>query len=248
MSLLRIAVAFALWSLIASAPAGATDSAARAVDPAAIRELIEREWATIAPEPATLEVLRVPALRHRGGPATLAVVLPSDPMRPGPRALAVSCLVDGRTVARGLANILIEVEVAVHTVVRDQVRGELLDADALVVERIRYDREPAGLFRPEDGRRWKLIRDVPAGARLRRSDVRPIPDVEAGTEIILVSRAGKASVAVAGKLRRSGDVGDTVLVHNPVTGALVEAVLVDRNTAILIVPGSSVRENGRRKS
>ena len=158
----------------------------------------------------------------------------------------MSCRVDGRTVARGLANILLSVETSLWTAARPLRRGEELGPDDLIEARIMLDREAGRLFRPDEGRKWRLARDIKAGTRLRASDVRPVPDVEAGTEITLVARTGQASVTVVGRVRRSGNVGDTILVHNPVTGALVQARLVDGNTAVLVTPGRAAgNEEGR---
>jgi flagella basal body P-ring formation protein FlgA len=217
-------------------------------DPEALRAAIESRWREIAPPGTSLEIVRLPILRHEPGEVSYRVILPDPPLRPGPRAVAVTCLVDGRPVARGLVNVEIRATRTVWEAPRPLRRGETVAAEDLVSRSVTFERPPGTLFRPTEGRRYRVAHELPAGVRLRRRDLREIPDVEAGTEILLVVRSGQATVAVPGRVRRSGNVGDTVLVHNPVTGALVEAVLEDRATAILVAPGSPQAANGRRKS
>jgi flagella basal body P-ring formation protein FlgA len=67
-------------------------------------------------------------------------------------------------------------------------------------------------------------------------DARKLPHVEAGEEIVLVAGAGGARVTVLGRARRSGDIGDVILVHNPVSGTIVRARVLSPSTAELILP------------
>ena len=65
-------------SLLVSGPAsparsGPTDGTAVAVDAADVRAALIAEWETLAPPSSRLEVLRVPALRHRGGEVRIEV-------------------------------------------------------------------------------------------------------------------------------------------------------------------------------
>jgi flagella basal body P-ring formation protein FlgA len=218
------------------------------VDPARIREAIRAEWNRIAPDNATLEIRAVPSLRCRSESSVLEARLIGDPGRPGPRAVPVACRVGERTAVRGLASVLVRVRLPVRVTTRPLRRGEELEPTALRVEERIFDRMPRRLFHPEAGRRWRAARDVSAGAPLRRTDVRPVPDVEAGSPILLVARAGSASAAVPGRVRRGGDVGDVVRVHNPVTGVIVKAKLVDRSTAVVLGPVSAIRDRKRGES
>ena len=244
----RIAIALAIALLPAGPAAAGAPAEPRPVDPEAIRLAIEATWPDVAAPGGSLEIVRLPALRHTGSDPDVTVTWPEGPLGPGPRAITVSCVVDGRTVARGLANVHIRVERPVWVLARPQGRGETLDATALVEQLVAFAREPGPLFTPEPGRKWRLRRDVEAGARLRARDVRPLPHVEAGSELNLVSRTGRASVVVPGRVRRGGDVGGMVLVHNPVTGALVEAQLIDRSTAILVASDPKGKREGRKRT
>lgn len=223
-------VALVLLAVPAAAPAR------NAVPESRIRESLRAAWDAVAPAGAVMEILAVPRLVYPGGEPELDVAMLAGLEHPGPRAIAIGCRVDGRTVARGLANVMIRVERTVWITPVELARGAEIDPAGLRSEVRSFDREPRLLFAPVPGREYRTLRDVDAGAVLKASQVRAIPDVEAGAVIRLVSRVGQAEVAVPGRARRSGDVGDTILVHNSISGELVPAVVVDRGTAVLVTP------------
>jgi len=228
------------WLLIATLAAPV--SRAASIDPAVVREAIEASWSERSVPGFSLEVRRVPTLTYHEGVAEVEPLFPDGPLHPGPRAIPVNLRVDGRVVARGLANILLRKRVTVWVPVRPVERGATITPADLRPEPRIYDRDPHRLFAGPGEGTWTARRDLEGGQVLRPSDLARKPDVAAGDTIILVSRAGDASVAVAGRVRRSGNVGDTILVLNPVTGSIVRAVLIDRGTAELVVPG---RPGGR---
>jgi flagella basal body P-ring formation protein FlgA len=230
--MLHRTVLLALLSLFGSA--AAAPPARVPVSEEAIREAIRSAWAEIAPPGATLEIRALPRLPAAAGEVDLAVTLPEGIRSPGPRAIAVTCRQDGRVVARGLASIVVRAERDVWIAARPLRRGELLDPAALTRETRVWDREPYHLFVFAPERRWRVRRDVPAGEELRASHVRALADIESGSEILLVSQVGQARVAVAARARHAGDVGDVILVHNPLTNTLVKARILDSNTATLV--------------
>lgn len=214
------------------------------VDPAIVRDAVERAWADQAIAGFTVEVTRIPSLSSREeGNAEVEPVLPDGPWRAGPHAIPVNLRIDGRVVARGLANVVVRQRVTVWVPVRAIERGASVTAADLRREPRTYDRDPHRLFAGPGEGTWIAARDLEIGRVLRPTDLRPKPDVTAGDEILLVSRAGEATVAVPGRVRRSGSVGDTVLVLNPVTGSIVRARLIDPNTAELIRPGPGERRS-----
>lgn len=221
-------------ALFLLAPAARADRTE--VDSADVHAAIERAWEDVASADARLEILFVPPLRYSGEAARVDVTMPPGTIRPGPRALTVACSVDGRVVARGLANVLITVSRPVWTAPRDLTRREVLRGSELVRETREFDREPLRILEPAPDRLYVVNRSLPAGQLVRTSDVRALPDVESGQEIVLVSKTGTASIAVPARTRRSGNVGDTILVHNSVSGEIVRAVLIDRMTAELAGP------------
>jgi flagella basal body P-ring formation protein FlgA len=233
--------AMVLLAAAAVAAAGSAPAMTVQVDPGELRALIEREWSAVAPPGATLEVRAVPSLSHPGGEVTLEVQLPDDPRRPGPRALTVSCRVDGRVVARGLANVLLRAERTVWIALRPFERGDEIGPGEVREETRVFDREPSRLLTWDSSRSLRAVRAVASGERLMPADVRPIPDVEAGEEILLLAQAGTATVSVPGKARQDGDVGEVILVHNPVSGALVRAVVVNDGQARLVTAGDANR-------
>jgi flagella basal body P-ring formation protein FlgA len=160
-------------------------------------------------------------------------------MSPGPRALTVSCRVDGRVVARGLANVVVRRQLRVWVPVRALKRGEIVTVADLRSMRRLYERDPRRLFEGPAEHEWTVVRDLEVGQILHPTDVRRRPDISAGDEITLVSRTSGASVAVIGRARRSGCVGETILVLNPITGSIVRAVVVDKSTATLLGPQRS---------
>jgi flagella basal body P-ring formation protein FlgA len=230
---MRSASIVGLLVFVAAAPVGAMP---HEVDPASIRTSLESAWREVAPPDATCEILALPRLAYDGEDPRVEVVWLEGLERPGPRALAVNCRVGERIVSRGLANVLIRVRRTVWIAPAPLTRGQRLDPSTLLRETRVFEREPRRLFAPVAGKSWQAIRNIEAGAILRSLDVKALPDVEAGSEILLVSRAGMAEVAVVGRARRDGDVGDTILVHNPITGTLVKAVLLDSGRALLQAP------------
>jgi flagella basal body P-ring formation protein FlgA len=209
------------------------------VDPARIRAKIEEDWAAVAPAGSTLEVRRVPTLTYDGSTPEISVTLPDDPSRAGPRALPVTCRAGGRVVSRGLANVIVRTERTVWKAARSLERGDTLRPEDLVAEVREFDREPLRIFAPDNARTFRLARDVDAGHLITSADVTAVPDVESGSEILLVSRAGAATVSLEARARQSGHVGDVILVHNPLTGEVVRARVIERGVAELVAPAAS---------
>jgi flagella basal body P-ring formation protein FlgA len=189
----------------------------------------------------------LPALSCEGKGARIEVSFPEGTERPGPRAIPVTVVRNGRTVARGLASVMIRSTRTVWIVARSLSRGDTLSADALRREERVFESEPARLFEWETGRAYRLSRAMSPGAALATTDVWPLPHVSAGSEIVLLSRAGNASVTVPAKARTSGDVGGVILVANPVTRKLVRARVLDERTAVLETPLAGA-EPSRRAS
>ena len=100
--------------------------------------------------------------------------------------------------------------------------------DAIRFENVAFAYEPE--------RRWRVTQEIAAGAQIAPHSVRRLPDVESGQEIYLVARAGASTVSVSGRARQSGDAGEVILVHNPLTGSLVRAVVIDGNAAEVLTP------------
>lgn len=218
-----------------------------AMDPDVVRRAIEEAWRAQAPPAAILDVRALPTLRYEGESAEIDVSLPDPLDVPGPRVITVSCRVGDRVASRGLASAIIRVRAPVWTAAEDLREGDLLQEASLEqIERV-HERTDVRLFRPEPGRRYRLATDIPVGATIETRDVIRIPDVEAGQPIKLVSRVGSAAVEVSGSVRRSGDVGDTILVQNPLTNTLVRARVLDANTAELIGFAAPARKNERKR-
>ena len=86
--------------------------------PSAIRSALESSWAQQRGPDDSMEIVRLPKLSGRSG-GTVHVTWPDPPVAPGPRALTVDLRVDGRIVARGLANVIVRRDVAVWVLRRD---------------------------------------------------------------------------------------------------------------------------------
>lgn len=203
-----------------------------------IRGAIQEAWSRVAPPHATLEIRALPILPGTAA-ASVEVLLPEGIERAGCRAIPVLCHEGARVVSRGLASVVIRVDREVWIAARALRRGELVDPTAFVRETRTFVREPRPLLRPQPAERYRIVRDVPAGVIVYGRDARKLPDVEAGEEIVLVAGAGGARVTVLGRARRSGDIGDLILVHNPVSGTIVRARVLSPSTAELILPEPS---------
>ena len=239
-SLAGLALVFEVASL-ASAPAPACAERV-AVAPDALRDAIESAWRLRAPSGATFEIRTLPTLHHDDGDSIAIDVALPDPLdAPGRRVLTLSCRAGERVVSRGLASGMIRVRSPVWIATSDLASGEALSTEAIEPHDQWLERADARIFHLEEGRRYRLTRDVPSGAVLSSRDVTRLPDVEVGSIVTLVSRAGAAAVEVTGRVRRSGDVGDTILVDNPLSNTLVHARLVDARTAELLAPVSKRR-------
>jgi flagella basal body P-ring formation protein FlgA len=232
----RVAVAVAL---LLAASSGGANAERFEIDPDLIRDRLESAFHERAVAGITLEVREVPALIADGESPTVEVLLPEEIQRPGPSAVTVQCRSGGRVTARGLATVLVRARLPVWIPIRSLRRGEVLDPLSLRREERTFDRDPLRLFVLEPKARWRMSRGVDPGVFLRASDVRRLPDVEAGDEIRLVSQAGQAEVSVVGRVRRGGNVGEMILVVNPVSSQIVRARLTDFTTARL----ETVRES-----
>ena len=222
---------------------GAEEAAAKrtTVDPAEIRDTIESAWVARGGT-GQLEIRALPSLSYAGDGALLEVVLPDEIDRPGPRALPVQCRVDGRVAARGLASVMVRASVTVWVPVRPLTRGEVVTTNDLRPEPRLFDRTPARLFEGPGDSTWTAATNVEAGRVLRATHLRREPDVRSGDPITLISRHGDAAVRIAGRARRAGNVGEQILVLNPITGAVVRAVLLDAGSALLVT--SETRAEG----
>lgn len=220
--------ALLLAAAVAAGAAAPPDSADR------IRAAVRDAWTDAAGPDAEIEVREVPVFPAPFDDAELDVAPPALPVDAGVRGVPVSLRRDGRVVARGLATVHVRRFVPVWVVSRAVLRDATLGPDDVRRERRLFDREPAREVRGElEPGRWSARRALEPGDVLRTGDVVRRPDVAAGAGIRLVARAGAAEVAIAAVARRSGDVGDVIQVLNPLTGALVDAVVVDAGTAEL---------------
>jgi hypothetical protein len=181
----RIPVA-ALVSIAGPTLAGSAD-----VPPETILAAVESAFRDGAPRDARVTIVSVPALRQEGGQAVLDVSLPADVHRPGPCEVEVSCRSADRIVSRGVASVVIRRKLPVWVACRDLRRDAPLDLSALRRETREFDHVAPRLFQPEPGTRFRVMRDVPAGAVLEVRDVCRTLDHEAGIG------TGQAAVSVA---------------------------------------------------
>ena len=227
-------------ALLLAALAGAP-GAAHADSEADLRAAVLSAWQGDLPAGATVEVLQVPLLPATGEEAgTIEVDPPGLPVVAGVRPVAVNRRVAGRIVARGLATVRVRRAVTVWVTARAVPSGTVLTDEDVHLESRDFDREPAreqaGAFAAG---RWIARHALAADAVVRATDVTRRPDVAAGTALNLIVRAGDARVSVPAVARRSGNIGETILVSNPVTGAIVPAVLVDAAHAELTRPAGT---------
>ena len=218
-------------------------SGARADTDDEVRAAVLAAWQTALPPGTTVEVLQLPRLpATEGDIGALEVDPPGLPVVAGVRPVAVSRRVAGRVVARGLATVRVRRAVPVWVTARAVTSGTVLTDEDVKVESRVFEREPAreqtGEFAPG---RWIARHGLAADAVVRSTDVARRPDVASGAPLNLVVRAGEARVSVPAIARRGGNIGETILVSNPVTGALVSAVLVDAATAELSRPADNDR-------
>jgi flagella basal body P-ring formation protein FlgA len=137
-------------------------------------------------------------------------------------------------VARGLVSVVVHAERRVWLAARPLARGDSLRATDLRVETRSFDRPPVRILDVDGTGPWRVARNVEAGSVLSPTDVTAVRAVESGHDVALVSRAGSATVSVAARARQAGDAGDVILVHNPLTGALVRAVVLQPGVVELV--------------
>jgi flagella basal body P-ring formation protein FlgA len=223
-------------SILAAAPGFA---ARREVGEDDIRAAVDAALRRIDDGRTTADVRTLPRLvtDDAAGPAVLDVALPDGPPREGVLAFPMTCRAGGRVVSQGLVTIAVSRDRPVWVAARPVPAGATLTAADVRGEIRRFDRAPSRevASEPEAGR-WIARRALEPGAILKTTDLVRRPDVVAGAELALVSRVGAAAVSVPALARRAGDVGETILVVNPLTREIVEALLVDARTAVLARP------------
>jgi flagella basal body P-ring formation protein FlgA len=231
---------FAWAAALATASLPAAAAARPSVPDDAVRDAVLRAWEDHGPAGSEITIRVLPKLLAEEGECwTLEVELPDDAGRAGPRVVPVSCIAEGRRLSRGLASVLVRAERSVMVPTRAIAKGEELGCEDFTIETREFDKEPRALFVHSDGTRVRAARDLVEGEPIRAVDVHRIPDVASGDPITLVAEAGSAKVGVPGTVRRPGMIGETILVTNPLTRAVVRAVLIDRRTA-RVVPTPAV--------
>lgn len=240
--MLRRVTVLVVWAgTLVAGSAGAREGMVE-VASEAVRSVLESSWAERAGPGEAMEIVRLPTLAASAA-GDLHVTWPDPPLSPGPRALTVDLRVDGRVVARSLANVILSREIPVWILTRSVARGDTVRASDLRREPRVWVTPPTRALTAEvPSRGFVTRRHLTAENWVRKTDVRAIPDVEAGDDVQLVVRTGEATVSIAAKVRRSGSVGDTILVLNPLSGAVVRAVLLDPGQAEL---GSAVSNRER---
>ncbi len=242
------AAPFGAIALAVGVAAPAVSTARPEVPPDAVRDAVHRAWEDHGPAGSEVTIRVLPKLLcEEGEHWTLEVEMPADPGRAGPRVLPVSCVAEGRRLSRGLASVVVSAERPVAIATRALAKGEEIGCDDVALETRVFETESRALYVPEDGVRMRAVRDLPVGEPIRAADVRRIPDVASGDPITLVAEAGSAKVGVPGTVRRPGMIGEMILVTNPVTRAVVRAVLLDRRTARIVpTPAAFTRARSSR--
>ncbi len=98
-----------------------------------------------------------------------------------------------------------------------------------------------GLVRVETAGSWPggaavAIRAVRAGEPVTLANARPAADLASGAPVSVVVRAGALEIRSAGKLLEPGRVGQPVRVLGTATHAILDGVLVDRDTVEIREP------------
>jgi flagella basal body P-ring formation protein FlgA len=110
--------------------------------------------------------------------------------------------------------------------VRSLQRGQIIDSSDLTLRTVRRDSLKELPFSAENLLGCRLVRDVPAGSPLARSDFEILPLVERRDRVVLRARSGSLVVAASAQALDSGALGETVRVRNLESRTIVDAVVV----------------------
>lgn len=146
-----------------------------------------------------------------------------------PFSVPVEIRIDRRLVRTLSVSAEVEAAAEVLVAARDLPAGTALAPPDLRSEKVRIDK-PVGQY-VRDSRivhGFGLVREMRAGSPLTRDSLAGIPVVKLGDTVRVEAVSGKMKIVVDGEARAAGRIGDQITVKNLQTGALLQAVVVDR--------------------
>jgi flagella basal body P-ring formation protein FlgA len=122
------------------------------------------------------------------------------------------------------------VSLAVRPEIAGWVSVPVVDGDALRgdVVRVRTGEAPLGTLAASlpVGRAVRASRDLHDGEPLTAGLVEPMPDADAGAQVVVVARSGGLEIRAPGRLIAASQVGEPTRVANLATGVVLRGVLV----------------------
>ena len=146
-----------------------------------------------------------------------------------PFGLPVRVKVDGRSVRTIVVNAEIEAWANVLVAARDLAANSELSADDVCVERVRISRPLASYVRDQS----KLLgtaatRDLRTGTELTADVLASVSVIKPGDPVRIEAGSGRLKLIVAGEARAAGRIGDRIAVKNKQSGAILQAIVLDR--------------------
>lgn len=118
--------------------------------------------------------------------------------------------------------------------------SSMLSSDELTKARVDVADHPGHWWKHiKDLDGMRLTRNLRAGDAIFDTDVQRPPLVRYGDTITLVATIGGIRVTALGKVLKTAGRGDTVQVQNLSSKQMVQAVIVDKNTARILLGGAS---------
>lgn len=125
--------------------------------------------------------------------------------------------------------------VDVPVLARSVTRGELLDATDFTAEP-RPALQARGAIAARDAQGKEAVRNLPAGAVLRATDIMPPRLVKRGEPVTIAVRKGTLLIATPGKALSSGGTGDLVRVVALSTSRTLDAIVEKSGTVRVVAP------------
>jgi flagella basal body P-ring formation protein FlgA len=213
-------------------PAALIRRAAQVVEPALVREAVERvALAELTARGATARLARLdlpPVIEAPSGAMEVRASITGARDLFSPFITAIELWVDGRVARRLSLTAQVEAHAPVLVAARALAASTRVRKEDVTIEVRRLERDAAlYLYDPERLRGVSLHRAVARGEALTRDLLTAEIVVRPGEQVRIIGQSQGLQISVTGEARAAGRVGDRIQVKNLQSGILLQAVIVD---------------------
>lgn len=146
-----------------------------------------------------------------------------------PFSVPIEIRVDGRPITRVQVRAEIEAFADVLVASSDLFPNTQISGSNVRFEKIRLERPLSNYFRDSEKLRGtSVVREIRAGSEITTDAIVSIAVIKPGDLIQMETGSGQFRITVAGEAQAAGKIGEKIAVKNTRTGAVVQAIVVDK--------------------